>query len=190
MPELPDVESFKTYFKESSLDKVIADVQCSCKDLIRNINFKDLRHKLIGKSFRDAWRRGKFLICEIKDIPEKLIFHFGMTGDLHYVKQNTEEDRFARLVIKFENEYELRWLSIRKLGKIYLVKDPEEIKLIKEMGPEPKDSIVCPTEGRELFKNSGAEDKEILIIPDADHNTIIGAGLYFPKIKKFVEDYG
>ncbi len=137
MPELPDVESFKAYFKRSSLNKIIADVQCSCKDLIRNINFKDLRHKLMGKSFRDAWRRGKFLICEIKDIPEKLIFHFGMTGDLHYVKQRTKKDRFARLVIKFENEYELRLLSIRKLAKIYLVKDPEEIKLIKEMGPEP-----------------------------------------------------
>jgi hypothetical protein len=53
-----------------------------------------------------------------------------------------------------------------------------------------KDSIVCPAEGKELFKNSGAADKEILIIPDADHNTIIGAGQYFPKIKKFVENYG
>ncbi|MEA1995561.1 MAG: alpha/beta hydrolase [Campylobacterota bacterium] len=53
-----------------------------------------------------------------------------------------------------------------------------------------KDSIVCSTEGKEFFKNSGAEDKEILIIPDADHNTIIGADQYFPKIKKFVEDYG
>ncbi len=53
-----------------------------------------------------------------------------------------------------------------------------------------KDSIVCTTEGKELFKNSGAGNKEILIISDADHNTIIGAGQYFPKIKKFVEDYG
>jgi len=137
MPELPDVESFKTYFEESSLDKVIADVQCSCKDLIKNINFKDLKSKLVGRSFIDVNRRGKFLICEIKDVPEKLIFHFGMTGDLHYVKQRTKKDRFTRLVIKFENGYELKWLSIRKLGKIYLVKDPEEVKLIKEMGPEP-----------------------------------------------------
>ncbi len=137
MPELPDVEAFKTYFKKTSLNKIIADVQCSCKDLIKNINFKDLRNELIGKSFIDVNRRGKFLICEIKDIPEKLIFHFGMTGDLHYVKQRTKKDRFTRLVIKFENGYELKWLSIRKLGKIYLVKDPEEVKLIKEMGPEP-----------------------------------------------------
>ncbi|MCD6223300.1 MAG: alpha/beta hydrolase [Deltaproteobacteria bacterium] len=53
-----------------------------------------------------------------------------------------------------------------------------------------KDSIVCAAEGKELFKNSGAKNKEILIIPDADHNTIIGADQYFPKIKKFVEDYG
>lgn len=77
------------------------------------------------------------MICEIKNIPEKLILHFGMTGNLHYVKQNTKKDRFTRLVIKFENGYELRLFSIRKLAKIYLVEDPEEVKLIREMGPEP-----------------------------------------------------
>ncbi|MDP6559581.1 MAG: DNA-formamidopyrimidine glycosylase family protein, partial [Candidatus Binatia bacterium] len=73
-------------------------------------------------------------------IPEKLLFHFGMTGDLHYVKQGREEaslDRFTRLVLRFDNGYELRWMNMRKLGKVYLVKDPNLIPLLKDLGPEP-----------------------------------------------------
>ncbi|MFQ5861958.1 MAG: Fpg/Nei family DNA glycosylase [Candidatus Brocadiales bacterium] len=139
MPELPDVEGFKRYFKNTSLNKKIVGVECPAKDLIKKITFVRFKEKLIAKRFKNAWRRGKFLIIEIKGIPEKLVIHFGMTGNLHYVKQGKErgKDRFSRLIFKFENSYELRWLDMRKLGKVYLVKDPKEIKLIKEMGPEP-----------------------------------------------------
>lgn len=50
-----------------------------------------------------------------------------------------------------------------------------------------RDTIVSPSEGEELFENSGAEEKEILRIANADHNTIIGADRYFSKIEEFVK---
>ena len=140
MPELPDVESFKKYFQRTSLKKKIIDVEGESKVLVRKIAFQDFKKKLVGESFKKAWRRGKFLIVEIKGIPEKLVIHFGMTGDLHYVKQDNEkegEDRFARLIFKFDNGYELRWLNMRKFGRVYLVRDLNKIGLIKEMGAEP-----------------------------------------------------
>ena len=139
MPELPNVEFLKRYFKNNSLHKKIIDIKCEAKSLIKKIDFKDFKKKLIGKSFKDAWRRGKFLIIEVSGMNEKLIFHFGMSGDLHYIKQGKErrgEDRFTRLCFKFANGYELRWLNMRKLGKIYLT-ESKKIKLIEEIGPEP-----------------------------------------------------
>lgn len=140
MPELPDVESFKNYFERTSLNKKIFDIECESKELIKKISFKEFKKKLINKKFKTSWRRGKFLIVEIMEIPEKLVLHFGMTGDLNYTKQGTEKegkDRFTRLTFKFSNRYELRWLNMRKLGKVYLVDDLNKIKLLKEMGPEP-----------------------------------------------------
>ncbi len=140
MPELPDVENFKRYFKKTALNKKIVNIECFAKDLIKRISFKDFKNKLIGKSFKDAWRRGKFLIIEIKQIPEKLVFHFGMTGSFYYLKpeeSKTKRDRFIRLIFKFEDGDELHWLNLRKLGRVYLVKDLKEIELLKEMGPEP-----------------------------------------------------
>ncbi|GAJ24361.1 unnamed protein product, partial [marine sediment metagenome] len=139
MPELPDVESFKRYFKKISLNKKIIDIKSSAPELIKKVSFKDFKQRLMGRSFEDAFRRGKFLIIKVKGISERLIIHFGMTGDLHYVKQGKErkgEDRFTRLCFKFVNGYELRWINMRKLGKIYLT-ESKKIKLIEEIGPEP-----------------------------------------------------
>lgn len=140
MPELPDVEGFKEYFKDTSLNKKITEIECQAKGLIKGITFQRFKARLIGRRFRDAWRRGKFLIIELGGIPERLIIHFGMTGNFHNARQGATrngKDRFTRLVFRFENGYELRWLNMRKLGGVYLVKDPQDIGLIREMGPEP-----------------------------------------------------
>lgn len=140
MPELPDVESFKRYFNRTSLGQEIADIQSDAKSLVKKIVFGDFKQKLLGRQFRKASRRGKFLIVKIENIPQKLILHFGMTGSLHYVKQGSprkDRDRFAHLIFKFKNGYELRWNNQRKLGKVYLLENPEDLDLIQEMGPEP-----------------------------------------------------
>ncbi|MFC2036022.1 alpha/beta hydrolase [Chloroflexota bacterium] len=54
------------------------------------------------------------------------------------------------------------------------------------------DQLVPATEGYELYQNSGAKDKELLIIPAADHNDImiVDQNLYFNTIDKFVRTYG
>jgi len=44
-------------------------------------------------------------------------------------------------------------------------------------------------EAEELYQNSAAEDKTILIIPNADHNSLIALGQdqYFQAIETFVK---
>ncbi len=51
------------------------------------------------------------------------------------------------------------------------------------------DTILPLQEGRALYENSGAEDKEIFIIPGADHNNLwqIGGDQYYQKIEAFVK---
>ncbi|MDY6935008.1 MAG: alpha/beta hydrolase [Spirochaetota bacterium] len=51
------------------------------------------------------------------------------------------------------------------------------------------DSILPVIEGIDLYKNSGAEDKDILIIPKADHNNLmlVGQEIYFKKIEEFIK---
>ena len=52
-----------------------------------------------------------------------------------------------------------------------------------------RDTLVPLQEAEELYQNSGAEDKSILIIPNADHNNLIilGQDQYFQTIETFVK---
>jgi len=54
------------------------------------------------------------------------------------------------------------------------------------------DQLISVKEGEELYQNSGAKDKSILIIPGADHNDvmIVRQSLYFDTIEEFVNKYG
>jgi len=53
------------------------------------------------------------------------------------------------------------------------------------------DRIISVREGEELYGNSGAQDKRLLIIPGADHNDVmmVKQSLYFDTIEKFVKAY-
>ena len=51
------------------------------------------------------------------------------------------------------------------------------------------DTILPLQEGITLYENSGAKDKEILIIPGADHNNLwqVGGDRYYRKIEAFAK---
>ncbi len=53
------------------------------------------------------------------------------------------------------------------------------------------DQIISVEEGEELYQNSGAQDKRILIIPGAGHNDVmvVKQSLYFDTVEDFVKAY-
>lgn len=139
MPELPEVENLKQYFKSTCLHQKISDVEAKTRSLIEKASFADFRDTLYGKSFSNAWRRGKFMIAELDRDPHKVVFHFGMTGNLQYGKVDNlsnEDIEYSQVTFRFADDYTLLWVNIRKFGRIYLVKDINEIKTLREMGPE------------------------------------------------------
>ncbi len=50
------------------------------------------------------------------------------------------------------------------------------------------DSLMPPSEARDLFENAATKEKRLVIIPGADHNTIMLVGIepYFKAIQEFV----
>jgi len=54
-----------------------------------------------------------------------------------------------------------------------------------------KDSLIPVNEGKELYDNSAAEYKRLVIIPNADHNNLfdIGKKQYYKAIEEFVKDF-
>lgn len=54
-----------------------------------------------------------------------------------------------------------------------------------------QDSLIPVEEGRELYENSAAKDKRLVIIPNADHGDlfIVGKEQYYEAIREFVKDH-
>jgi hypothetical protein len=54
-----------------------------------------------------------------------------------------------------------------------------------------QDSLIPVDEVKELYENSAAKSKRLVIIPSADHGDlfIVGKNQYYKAIREFVEDY-
>lgn len=140
MPELPDVENFLTYFKANALHQTVSDVDVRDSSLFINKTGANAESILSGREFDSAERFGKFIVISLSGTDKQLVIHFGMTGRLAYAKpENFDDDEieFAQMTVTFANGYQLRWINIRKFGKVYLVNHASDIDTIDSIGPEP-----------------------------------------------------
>lgn len=139
MPELPEVHYFVDYFNQHALNQKIESIEIKTDWLIRNVSPEKFIKTLTDKNFEKAIRRGKFMIALIKNSDQKIIFHYGMTGNLYYGKDNSHnaEVKYAQVTFNFKNSNSLYWINKRKFGGIYLVKNIDEIPTLQSMGPEP-----------------------------------------------------
>ncbi|NIQ01005.1 MAG: Fpg/Nei family DNA glycosylase [Nitrospinaceae bacterium] len=137
MPELPDVEQFKRIFDATGRGKTIRWVRLTAPELLKAGNAADLKRTLAGKRLLRSRRRGKYLILDSPDLPKTLILHFGMTGNFRYLPRGGGAVRFSRLVLGFATGGELHWTNLRKLGRIFWVREAESLSALRDMGPEP-----------------------------------------------------
>lgn len=109
-------------------------------------------------------------------------------------------DEFEGLIIEAGTADRLRLFS--HLGIPLRFSDPE-LELIRAVNPGRRirsipiptlvihaeyDSIIPLEEGKDLYANSAAKNKHIVIIPRADHNTTLSRK-YFQAIKDFISSF-
>lgn len=135
MPELPDVEIFRRYFNSTALHKKITSLEVESAKVLEGVGIKELRERLQGASFTDSARHGKHLFARLSD-GGWLRFHFGMTGFFKYYKEAAAAPGHPRLICTFDNGYNLAWDSQRLLGRISLVRSPEEYVKENHLGPD------------------------------------------------------
>ncbi|HSL67462.1 MAG TPA: DNA-formamidopyrimidine glycosylase family protein, partial [Actinomycetota bacterium] len=136
MPELPDVESYRRFFRRHAAGKRVETVTAD-PTIVRNTTPRTLARALTGSTFDEPGRHGKWLICPT-DGPI-LLLHFGMTGDLIWSGEEPRVHRHDRLILGFEDGEELRYRNMRKLGGVWLAHDEEERRSI--LGPLGPDAL-------------------------------------------------
>ncbi len=178
MPELPEVETFRRYFNRTSLNKKIEKVDVQSKRMLQDISSRSLQVQLKKVKFTKTSRHAKYLFAHTNN-NKILVLHFGMTGSLHYFKNEDEKPNHTRLQINFKNGYHLVFDCPRKFGKIYLINDKEKFIEKKNLGPDPLSGNMNLTYFRKIPEHKKGPIKTILM----DQKTIGGIGnLYSDEI--------
>ena len=134
MPELPDVEAYRRFFRRYAAGKRIERVSAD-PTIVRNATPHALDQALRGRRFSDPDRHGKWLISRT-DGPT-LLLHFGMTGDLIWSGEEPDRHRHDRLTLTLEGGEELRYRNMRKLGGVWLAHDEQELnQILGSLGPD------------------------------------------------------
>lgn len=137
MPELPEVEYMLRRLTPRVLSRRITHAE------ILDVNFVGFglaaaRSRVVNAVITDARRRGKFLLLFL-DSGYTLIFHMGMTGALTLAAQTHPVEKGVRLRLALEGNQEIRYRTVRKLGRIALAKgrDVASLGMLAHLGIEP-----------------------------------------------------
>lgn len=133
MPELAEVETVRNVLKRNVLNKKITDIEIFYPKMIEN-DIDDFKNRLIGKSFNDIKRIGKYLIFELDDC--YLISHLRMEGKYFYKEKDDIKGKHEHVKFVFSDDSSLRYEDVRKFGKMHLVNDIKEDKGIIKQGIE------------------------------------------------------
>lgn len=171
MPEIAEVETVRNTLKKRILNKPIKSVNVRYTKMIES-NLEEFKKVLIGRSFLDIKRRGKWLIFDLGDY--YLLSHLRMEGK-YFIKNHEEElNKHEHVIITFTDNTDLRYHDTRKFGRMNLIKKEElaTAEEIAKQGLEPGDENLTAKYLIDKFKKKRLPIKTVLL----DQTIISGLG--------------
>lgn len=171
MPEIAEVETVRNTLKKRILNKPIKSVNVRYTKMIE-FNLEEFKKVLVGRSFLDIKRRGKWLIFDLGDY--YLLSHLRMEGK-YFIKNHEEElNKHEHVIITFTDNTDLRYHDTRKFGRMNLIKKEElaTAEEIAKQGLEPGDENLTAKYLIDKFKKKRLPIKTVLL----DQTIISGLG--------------
>lgn len=173
MPELPEVESVRKGLNKTTKERTITGVEILWDRIIaKPKDVEEFKNRLIDQTFKEINRRGKFLLFYLSD--EVIISHLRMEGKYFLYEKGEPRTKHTHVIFHLDNDQELRYLDVRKFGRMSLVKKGEELtdtSLIK-LGPEPREEDFIYESIHPFLSNKKKAIKGILL----DQRLVVGIG--------------
>ncbi len=136
MPEIAEVETVRNTLKQRILGKKIVSVDVYYEKMIDG-DVSAFKNLLIGKSFNDIKRIGKWLIFCLDGYV--LLSHLRMEGKFFIKPCDDEATKHEHVVFTFSDQSTLRYHDTRKFGRMILLKEDEylDYPAILKQGIEP-----------------------------------------------------
>ena len=171
MPEIAEVETVRNTLKKRILNKTIKEIKIFYPNMIES-NINSFKNDLIGKSFIDIKRKGKWLIFETED--RYLLSHLRMEGKYFIKDSNEPKEKHEHIIFTFHDNTDLRYHDTRKFGRMNLIKKEDLMKTtcIATLGLEPGDKNLTSKYLQAKFQNKKIPIKTVLL----DQTIISGLG--------------
>ena len=171
MPEIAEVETVRNTLKKRILHKKIKKVEVYYEPMIES-DIDAFKKNLVGASFIDIKRRGKWLIFETEKY--YLLSHLRMEGK-YFIKDKQEiKDKHEHVIFTFIDDTTLRYADTRKFGRMNLILKTEidNTECIKKQGLEPGDKKLTADYLLKKFAKKQLPIKTVLL----DQTIISGLG--------------
>jgi len=148
MPELPEVETIRRALRDGGrqgpplIGRRIQAAHLLWERTLATPSPAEFQPRISGQIIRDVGRRGKFLLLILSS--DVMLIHLRMSGDLLVGPQAAPPPAHLRLALDLDSGLRLAFNDPRKFGRVWLVKDPEEI--LDGLGPEPLAEDLTPEE--------------------------------------------
>ncbi len=169
MPELPEVETIVRGLRGPLVGRKFTGVRVGWENLVATPSVEEFVRGLVGQRILSVKRRGKYLAFALSG-GGSLIVHLRMTGRLLIKNCGDELDKHDHLIFELDDGRQLpcscttgqlRFNNVRKLGRVYLVDDEDEI--VGKLGPEPLDDDFTPTDFAALLSGRQSKVKPLLL---------------------------
>ncbi len=161
MPELPDLEIIREYLAPRVVGVTIASAQVRRPLVVRNLLGSDPADHLVGHRFTDVKRRGKFLLFPL-DNGVTMIIHPMLAGRIRHGDALPRHRVRDALVLRLEDNSELRYHDAKDMGKVYLTRDLNQVPDLTALGPEATGPDLTLEEFRGRLRKHHGEIKRIL----------------------------
>lgn len=172
MPELPEVETVKEGLKRQVVGKIIKDIDVYYDGIIEYPDLDIFCRNIKGQKINDINRYGKWLIFVLDDY--YLLSHLRMEGK-YFIKISSDKiNKHEHVVFKFDDGMELRYMDVRKFGKMHLIRkeDISKIGPLIELGLEPWDDKLTIDYLKKIYCKKKLPIKSVIL----DQSIIVGIG--------------
>jgi formamidopyrimidine-DNA glycosylase len=174
MPELPEVETIVKQLRSGSdavpsiVGQRIEGVRLRWPRHIVKPSVSTFRRQIRGRTVQDVRRRGKLILIPLDG--RTLAIHLMMSGNLRLADSKSSRGKFDHTVFNFDSGWQLRFSDSRKFGRVFLLKDSDE--LLGKLGPEPLEDSFSPSTLAQILSDHRRAIKPLLL----DQTAIAGLG--------------
>jgi formamidopyrimidine-DNA glycosylase len=164
MPELPDLEAYRSYFNRRIVGVPIEEATVLIPLVVRAPK-EEFVAALRGNAFGPIGRRGKYLLFPLERGDCALAVHSMLTGRFQYCPPEQKRRAKTCFVLALADGHELRYFDDRLMGKVYLVRggDFSGVPRYLEMGPEPLSEELTEEAFRARLRRFRGQIKSVLL---------------------------